>query len=69
MKKMLANPETKEDHPMTRRISIMFSAGTLMIGLIGLPAFAQDSQWRPVAEALGKAGTEMPRGVYRVGMP
>jgi hypothetical protein len=37
--------------------------------LIGRPAFADDTQWRPVAEALGKAGTEMPGGVYRVGMP
>jgi hypothetical protein len=54
---------------MTRRISIMFSAATLTIGLIALPTFADDAQWRPVAEALGKAGTEMPGGVYRVGMP
>lgn len=30
-------------------------------------AAAQD--WKPVADALGKAGTEMPGGVYRVGLP
>jgi hypothetical protein len=54
---------------MTRRISITFSAATLTIGLLGLPAFADEALWRPVADALGKAGTEMPGGVYRVGLP
>jgi Domain of Unknown Function (DUF1259) len=54
---------------MTRRVSIMFSAATLTVGLMGLPAFAADAQWQPVAAALGKTGTEMPGGVYRVGMP
>jgi hypothetical protein len=28
---------------------------------------AQD--WTPVAEALGKSGTEMPGGIYRIGLP
>jgi len=27
------------------------------------------SQWAEVAQALGKSGTEMPGGIYRVGMP
>src|SRR5258708_1560931 len=32
-------------------------------------SFASDTQWNAVADALGKSGTEMPGGVYRVGMP
>lgn len=35
----------------------------------GLPAMAADSDWASVATALGKSGTEMPGGVYRVGLP
>ncbi|MFL5251930.1 MAG: DUF1259 domain-containing protein [Rhodopila sp.] len=30
---------------------------------------ASESDWQPVAAALGKAGTEMPGGVYRIGLP
>src|SRR5882672_1414584 len=33
------------------------------------PSFASDIQWSAVADALGKSGTEMPGGVYRIGMP
>src|SRR5947208_15849924 len=33
------------------------------------PAFAADETWTKVGEALGKPGTEMPGGVYRVGLP
>src|SRR5260370_36199448 len=32
-------------------------------------SFASDTQWNAVADALGKSGTEMPGGVYRIGMP
>ena len=32
-------------------------------------ATAADSDWARVGEALGKPGTEMPGGVYRVGLP
>src|SRR3954468_15576780 len=35
--------------------------------LLSMPAFAAD--WSAVAQALGKSGTEMPGGVYRVGLP
>lgn len=51
------------------RTSVIFSAATLAIGLVVPAAFADEAQWRPVADALGKAGTEMPGGVYRIGMP
>jgi len=54
---------------MTLRIAAAFSAATLTIGLIGSAVFADETKWGPVAEALGKSGTEMPGGVYRVGMP
>jgi len=40
----------------------------LAVGL-SLPAFAADSDWARVGEALGKPGTEMPGGVYRIGLP
>jgi Domain of Unknown Function (DUF1259) len=32
-------------------------------------SFGSEQQWAPVAQALGKSGSEMPGGVYRVGMP
>ena len=33
------------------------------------PAGAADGEWARVGEALGKAGTELPGGVYKVGLP
>src|SRR5690242_20905263 len=36
---------------------------------LAMPAFAADGDWAKVGEALGKSGTEMPGGVYRVGFP
>src|SRR3954470_17894068 len=36
---------------------------------LSTPAYAADENWARVGEALGKAGTEMPGGVYRVGFP
>jgi hypothetical protein len=41
----------------------------LTIGSAASAAFAAEVQWGPVADALGKAGSEMPGGVYRVGLP
>src|SRR3954469_1681784 len=38
-----------------------------LLGAAALPAQAAD--WSAVATALGKAGTEMPGNVYRVGLP
>ena len=40
---------------------------TLTIGLCSF-ALGADSDWAPVAKALGRSGTEMPGGVYRVGL-
>jgi hypothetical protein len=48
---------------------------SVQLGVIGIvlgstaPALAADPDWPQVAAALGKAGTEMPGGVYRVGLP
>src|SRR6195256_5248708 len=44
-----------------RVLMLLIAAG------LSFPAAAQDS-WDPVAKALGRAGTEMPGGVYRVGL-
>jgi hypothetical protein len=40
-----------------------------VIGLAILPSSAAEPDWSKVAAALGKSGTEMPGGVYRVGLP
>jgi hypothetical protein len=40
---------------------LLFAAG---------PSWAADEgKWQPIATALGKSGTEMPGGIYRVGLP
>jgi hypothetical protein len=50
-----------------RRVTLQLACITLAIGLCG-SAFGADSDWAPVAKALGRSGTEMPGGVYRVGL-
>src|SRR5438034_2703582 len=40
----------------------------LLAGLAG-PAQAAGDDWARVGEALGKSGTEMPGGIYTVGLP
>jgi hypothetical protein len=40
-----------------------------VIGLAVLPSSAAETDWNKVAAALGKSGSEMPGGVYRVGLP
>jgi Domain of Unknown Function (DUF1259) len=44
-------------------------AAALLTGASGLALAADDSWQARVGEALGKAGSEMPGGVYRVGLP
>ena len=53
---------------MLKHATICCIATVTMIGAYS-EAFASDAQWAPVAQALGKSGTEMAGGVYRVGMP
>src|SRR5215471_1441572 len=47
---------------------IKFALFVLAAGM-SVPAMAADSDWARVGEALGKSGTEMPGGVYRIGLP
>src|SRR5579872_706001 len=47
----------------------LVGAACALLAVIAIPATAQNAQWQPVAQALGKAGTEMPGGIYRVGLP
>src|SRR3954447_1457086 len=52
----------------TMRLSNCAAAATAL-AFLSLPAAAVETDWPKVASALGKAGTEMPGGVYRVGLP
>jgi hypothetical protein len=50
--------------------SMMLMAGAaLAVGLAGSASGADDDWMNRVGSALGKPGTEMPGGVYRVGLP
>ena len=40
-----------------------------LLAFLSLPAAAAETDWPKVAAALGKSGSEMPGGVYRVGLP
>jgi hypothetical protein len=50
------------------RLSNCAAAATALAFLV-LPAAAAETDWPKVAAALGKSGSEMPGGVYRVGLP
>src|SRR3954471_24773637 len=50
-----------------RSISILSAALTATLISCGSAAGA-DSDWAPIAKALGRSGSEMPGGVYRVGL-
>src|SRR6266699_2685942 len=40
-----------------------------LIAGMAVPANAADDGWTRVGEALGKPGTELPGGIYKVGLP
>src|ERR1700730_6490131 len=48
---------------ITRLLSLVFAAG------LSAPALADEGGWAKVAQALGKSGSEMPGGIYRIGLP
>ncbi|MBV9065094.1 MAG: DUF1259 domain-containing protein, partial [Methylobacteriaceae bacterium] len=50
--------------PLAIRLAALGAAA-----LLTTPSFAAESDWSDVGKALGKSGTEMPGGVYRVGLP
>ena len=48
---------------MKRLLCVVLAAGA------SVSAAAADADWDAVAKAIGRSGTEMPGGVYRVGLP
>ena len=50
-----------------RCVILRLAGVTLSIGLCS-SVFGADSDWAAVAKALGRSGTEMPGGVYRIGL-
>jgi Domain of Unknown Function (DUF1259) len=46
-----------------RLLSLVVAAG------LSASAFAVEDDWGKVAQALGKSGSEMPGGLYRIGLP
>ena len=48
---------------ITRLLSLVLAVG------LSTSALAGEGDWSQVAQALGKSGSEMPGGVYRVGLP
>lgn len=50
-----------------RCVTLQLASVTLSLGLCS-SALGADSDWAPVAKALGRSGAEMPGGVYRVGL-
>ena len=53
---------------MSRRISVLITV-IAVIASVKTDRFAAEADWSDVGKALGKAGSEMPGGVYRVGLP
>jgi hypothetical protein len=49
--------------PVTRLLSLVVAAG------LSTSALAVEGDWGQVAQALGKSGSEMAGGVYRIGLP
>src|SRR6266581_2109514 len=50
-----------------RCVILRLASVTVTIGLCS-SVLGADSDWAPVAKALGRSGSEMPGGVYRVGL-
>jgi len=48
---------------ITRLLSLVLAVG------LSTSVLAVEGDWSQVAQALGKPGSEMPGGVYRVGLP
>ena len=52
--------------------AVRFACAAILGGVLGtapVVSNAADTDWSKIATALGKSGTEMPGGVYRVGLP
>src|SRR5712692_11210375 len=55
------------EEPMTRYLTSL--AAVALAASFSAAAIAADGDWAKVGDALGKPGSEMPGGVYRVGLP
>src|SRR5438270_7628805 len=51
------------------RAAALCSIAAIALAIGSANSLGSEQQWAPVAQALGKSGTEMPGGIYRVGMP
>ncbi|HEV7718735.1 MAG TPA: DUF1259 domain-containing protein [Arsenicitalea sp.] len=61
---------SRKSHRQHLALTLRLVAASLGTTLaLALPAIAADPDWQGVAQALGKSGTVMPQGVYRVGLP
>jgi hypothetical protein len=62
-----SNPKTKEVLMRTQSaaLALVFAVFVSAAGT----ASAETTDWQKVGQALGKTGTEMPGGVYRIGLP
>lgn len=49
--------------------SVVRLSSLALAAILSTSALAVESDWGQVAEALGKSGSEMLGGVYRVGLP
>src|SRR2546430_2233156 len=65
--KLHSQPATRFSEDSMHRLSSAAAAAALVFGVSCNAQAAPD--WNQVAQALGKTGTEMPGGVYRVGLP
>src|SRR5262245_53786703 len=56
---------------MRNRSRVAWLSVTMLLTIVAVadPASAANSSWQEVGETLGKAGTELPGGIYRVGLP
>src|SRR5436190_3578360 len=50
-----------------KRFNLILTSFGFALGL-STAAFAADDGWAPVAQALGRAGAQLPGGIYRVGL-
>jgi hypothetical protein len=55
--------------PEFAKRTLAAAAAICFVASFTAPSFAQDTQWDPVGQALGKSGSVMPGGIYRVGLP
>lgn len=55
--------------PFASVASLVFCVFLSVAFISPIPGSADTAKWQSVAAALGKSGTEMPGGIYRVGMP